>query len=356
MNIEILIGIVSIFIGLPTLIQYLTHKTPVFIYVQDETINLFNEIKGNIDELDISFKGNKVNKNIFLIKSYVFYRGDKDVIKTDIYDKFSILLVDRSVVHNFRILKCTERLNVNIEVIEGRIVFDFDLLKNNDFFYFECLIENKSNEHPSKWFKPDYRIANVRPLDTLNSSTIRMTGSNVYFALFLPIIIFLTFLYTIVSGIDLVPLDSDLMAVEIRLKGKEISVDSLINVIESNNAKIELYNSLGKLEKKPNNILEYEKLNGSVIGLSKGIKEQYELFKRDHNMLQWIINDEERFYKINDWFSIHFKLNKFKYLFLEFFLILMNVFMGFILFPKFSKSWKYQSIIKFIDSNSGKRI
>ncbi|QJW89400.1 hypothetical protein HNV11_08385 [Spirosoma taeanense] len=137
-----IIGIVlTVVFGIPSVIGLLQSLPSRLTLLMDERLNLYSNVSKNIQGLDITFKGNKINKDFYLIKASFFYQGRKDVLKEQINQPLSLELPEGSIIHDFNILSKEQNLDITVEVRGNQLLFDFDLLKNSDYIYFQIFAE-----------------------------------------------------------------------------------------------------------------------------------------------------------------------------------------------------------------------
>ncbi|QKZ12504.1 hypothetical protein [Spirosoma sp. KUDC1026] len=171
MNIEFIIGtILTIFFGVLSFVQSIKTPPTRLIFVIEEVINLYADITRNISGIDISYKGENVRGNLFLIKAYVFCFGDKDITKNDITKSLYIELDNNAKWKDCKIIRKTTDLDVNVDLSEKKIIFNTDLFKNEDFFCFQSLCDIDENQLSiSKIFTINHRIANIGKVNVIKS-------------------------------------------------------------------------------------------------------------------------------------------------------------------------------------------
>lgn len=170
MNIEFIVGtILTVFFGILSYYQSRKESPTRLIIVVDEIINLYADITKSIKGIEVRYNEEQIKENMYLIKAYIFCFGEKDIQKQDIIKPIDINLTNNSVWKDCKIVDKTAGLDVTSQYIDNSILFDFDLLKNGDFFCFQSLCELKQkNPSYENVFTINHRIANIGKVITLN--------------------------------------------------------------------------------------------------------------------------------------------------------------------------------------------
>ena len=254
--------ILTIIFGWPTLNNWLKSRPSEIIFVEDSRINLFNITNRDITGLEVTYNGNRISENSYLLKAFFLYQGKEDITNDKATKPLYLELPEDSIWHHYKIIKNSEDLEVTTELVKNRLYFDFDLLKNNDYFFFEIFVEIK-NTAPINNFKAGHRIVNVNPVkkvnpnDTLGLPIVALFTGFLFLVYFVPFMFFLSNVLTSKSnGLDYYSNDIELIYY---LDSKAIDIDSLNTVFSY----------------RVQNINSYLKTPGAYDSLSVELKKEY---------------------------------------------------------------------------------
>jgi hypothetical protein len=173
--IGLLLGVISIVLG----IDYFKRKRyPGRIsFIQLNSINLIDDIVKNFDEISILHNNRNVKENIIYYKGCFINTGEIDITRSLIEKNLSLSFTNNKWLkikstNSSDGLKCEARL-----IDEATVEFDFNLLRKNEFFEFEALIE--LNSDADKHFNPNinHRIANTEKIKRIDFVSKRQLKS-----------------------------------------------------------------------------------------------------------------------------------------------------------------------------------
>jgi hypothetical protein len=156
----VILGIIGIIITY----YYATRKKypKSLLYIETGVINLKSSVLQSIDDIRISYKGNSIKNDIFIIKGVLFNNGKADLVKEDFEKDLKARLKTGNLL-NASIITTSDNVNANLSVIENCLVFNGDLLKIDEFIYFESLAETSS-----KNLIFSHRIPNLGEVKSIN--------------------------------------------------------------------------------------------------------------------------------------------------------------------------------------------
>jgi hypothetical protein len=182
-----------------------TTKTNLFFF-ENSCISLFRKVVKDLDELEIKYKGQPVDKNLIIYKGTFFNSGNTDIDKSIIHKPLQIILPKDYEWKKVGIIDKSEEVNVETVINSNELTFIWDILKENEFYTFDSVIEykpkisndNKSSSevesitrHLSKNIKFSQRITNLKSVtkEKLPSKPIR-PWQFIFGSLFLLMIVF----------------------------------------------------------------------------------------------------------------------------------------------------------------------
>lgn len=163
MSVGTIIGIgLTILFGIIAIILARKKIYPAeLLYIEDESLNLYDSVVKNITGLEITYKSQPIKENMFLLRGFLFKKGRKDIVPEMIESKLKISLPKNWIWHDSRTISKSEGLNVITTPNKNELVFDFGLFKNNEYIFFESLVEATEKEEFSKSIKFKHRIADT---------------------------------------------------------------------------------------------------------------------------------------------------------------------------------------------------
>jgi hypothetical protein len=211
--------------GIPTIKSWVGSITPRIYFVVDEDINLREEIKKGIEGLDITFNGVKVNENSYLLKAFIFYIGKDDIVRDNVKKNLNLQLPEGSIIHDHKILFTKNDLEIKSVTTSEIIDFDFDLIKDKEYFYFELFATLGKSNIPIP-YKLNYRIINIKP-SLITSYSALMDKSIFNFTYWFPFMIVLfVFLETFILRIQVNAHNFDTIFYS---NGNIVNIDSIMS-------------------------------------------------------------------------------------------------------------------------------
>lgn len=141
------IGVIAtIFIGYLGVRYTLKYRKKTdIIFLKNSSISLFKSIIKNLDDIEITFKGKKIDENLIVFKGTFFNNGNVDIDKSIIHKPLEIELPENYYWVNQKIIGCSEGLDVKLTQTDTKITFNWDLFKEGEYITFDSLVEFKSN-------------------------------------------------------------------------------------------------------------------------------------------------------------------------------------------------------------------
>ncbi len=154
---------VSIFFGIIGIIFVRKKKYLGRInFIEDYSIDLYDSIVNNIDELKILYKNKEVNQNMSLLRFYLINLGAKDITREMVEKELKLVLPKNTKILNWKLIKCSPDLNCTIDCSDiNTIIFNFGLFRIDEFCQIELLLETKLPNQISNSFNFSHRIADT---------------------------------------------------------------------------------------------------------------------------------------------------------------------------------------------------
>lgn len=196
--IGLVVTIVFGFLGLRyTLLD--RRKTEV-IFLKNASISLFKTIVKNLDDIEIKFRGSKINENLILFKGTLFNSGNVDIEKSIVHMPLEIELPSNYNWVSHNIIDMSEGLGLTAQISGNKLIFEWDLLKEGEFFTFDSLIEYQSHKEDQsnldverklvKNLIINHRITDLKKINKENSIPRPMPFGGLFFMSF----VFLAFI------------------------------------------------------------------------------------------------------------------------------------------------------------------
>ena len=239
---EIFIGILGIIVSVsPSLIAWYKDRKPKIIFVIEEEINLYNEINKSVEGLEVLYKGEKVIENTYLLKAFFLYLGSEDINKSKISKPLYLEIPKSSEWFSYNIIQTSRDFDVTNDLVDNKLYFRFDLLKDRDYVYFQCFVHNLENK--TRTFTPSHRIEKIKDVETIVKSTLVNNSFIFTNLLLLPIMalfMYSTFFFDYYSKLH--SLNSELVTLKYYNKEKlPINIDSITRDISTKQAVISYY-------------------------------------------------------------------------------------------------------------------
>lgn len=246
MNNETILAILSVIVtiifgyfGIRYTLKY--RKRTEIIFLKNNSISLFKSVVKNLEDVEITFKGKKINENLILFKGTFFNNGNFDIDKSIVHKPLEIELPDNYFWIRHKLVDKSNDLIINSVTTDNKLVFNWDLLKEGEYFTFESLVEYKSKPEETnpllnatkgliKNMKINHRITNLKKVDKKNTIPRPLPlGGAIFFSLIiLTLVVFAgyfsfgQFLFPDYKVLNEVTLDSTAYFVQIESKNNEI--------------------------------------------------------------------------------------------------------------------------------------
>ena len=150
MTIDNVLGITGVvstlylgFLGLKYTLKY--RKKTEIIFLKHTSISLFKTIVKNLEDIEINFQGKKIDENLILFKGTFFNNGNIDIEKSIIHKPLEIELPQNYTWVMNKLIDSSDGLEVNTTIRNNKLIFEWDLLKEGEYFTFDSLVEYKSD-------------------------------------------------------------------------------------------------------------------------------------------------------------------------------------------------------------------
>ncbi|NQV19456.1 MAG: hypothetical protein HQ534_13060 [Armatimonadetes bacterium] len=250
----IIVTIIVGYFGIKYTFKYKTRTRLLFF--ENSCFSLFKSVVKELDELEIKYKGKTVTENLIIYKGTFFNSGNIDIDKNLIYGPVKLILPDDYEWKKVKIIDQSEDVNLEYEFEKkpNELQFSWDILKENEFFTFDSVIEYKPEKSPkeesqlgisnitenlSKKITFSQRITNLKSIDI--GKFILSSLSEYKFAIFgFLLVLIVTLLFAIFPNIYTYNIDTDkLMKDSILLEPGEVTIaDSLADSFDENLQKI----------------------------------------------------------------------------------------------------------------------
>lgn len=188
----------------------------------------------NIKGLDVTYNGTRVNENSYLVKAFFLYQGKDDITSDKATKPIYLELPNNSIWHDCKLTSKSKDLEVEYEIVDNRVNFSYDLLKNNDYFSFEIFVEISVDNTFNNIYEVSHRIVNldpikiIRPNDTVGLSAGVVVSGIVLIFLLMPLIT--TFINSNDSETGETAYYSDNVSKIYYLDDEQVDIDSIDNI------------------------------------------------------------------------------------------------------------------------------
>lgn len=182
------------YLGLKYTLKY--RKKTEIIFLKNTSISLFKTIVKNLDDIEINYQGKKINENLILFKGTFFNNGNIDIEKSIIHKPLEIELPKNYTWVMHKLIDSSDGLEINSNLIDNRLVFQWDLLKEGEYFTFDSLVEYQTEKDDLdksdvgkkllKNIKINHRITDLKNVSKENSIPRPMgLGGFIFISIFL---------------------------------------------------------------------------------------------------------------------------------------------------------------------------
>jgi len=156
-------------------------------YVETEKINLNSSVLKNIDDLKITYKDEKVQNDLYLIRGFLLNNGKADIQKSELENNLSAKLSEGKWI-NCKIISASDNLVSKCYVDEDSLYVESELFKIDEYIYFEALAETSS-----KRIEFSHRIANLGKIKNINFEKLeKRLFKNIIWSFIVGFLLFLT--------------------------------------------------------------------------------------------------------------------------------------------------------------------
>ena len=176
--------IATLFMGIAGIWYTLKYRKKVKLtFIQQECFSLFNTIVKNLNDIEIKYKDKEVNENLILLKGFFINSGNSDLDKNNVHSPLKVALPKNFSWKKTNIFANSQGMNISQEVKDEKLIFAWDLMKKNEYFSFDSLIEytgtaedldeNEIQKKLSKEIIFEHRITNLGEIsrDEISSKT-----------------------------------------------------------------------------------------------------------------------------------------------------------------------------------------
>jgi hypothetical protein len=162
--------ILTILFGIWGIIITIRKRYPGRItFVEENAIGLFNSIIKSFSEIKIQYNDLPISEQMIYLKASFINTGNIDLSTKDNTHKLKIELPNDYKWINCKITGQSKDIVCNLSNTNGDLIFDFDLLRKNEFIQFEAFAEIKNTDRPASTFRKSlsfsHRIPNTAKVD-----------------------------------------------------------------------------------------------------------------------------------------------------------------------------------------------
>ncbi|WP_072883585.1 hypothetical protein [Chryseobacterium takakiae] len=117
--------------------------TTNLLFFENSCISLFKNVVKDLEEVEIKYKGKKIDENLLIYKGTFFNSGNTDIDKTIIHQPLKVKLPENYEWKKIKIIDQSMDVNISFNHTESHLTFHWDILKENEFFTFDSVIEYK---------------------------------------------------------------------------------------------------------------------------------------------------------------------------------------------------------------------
>lgn len=139
----VLLGIIiTVIVGVIGIIYtYRIRNIPKLTFLEQDFFSLFKSIIKNMDGINITFENIQINPSLLMLKASFINNGTIDIDSSMVHEPLKIKLPENCKWKRIKITKTSPNANINFKMSDVITEFDWDLLKKNEYFSFDALIE-----------------------------------------------------------------------------------------------------------------------------------------------------------------------------------------------------------------------
>ncbi|MDM1060115.1 hypothetical protein [Myroides odoratimimus] len=164
--------IVTIVLGLPSVIHFFRQKKTKLIYLENKQINIQDDLLKNFDDLLIKYKDQEIDSNLIFIKGYIICDGSNDITSNGNF--ISIYSPENTKWLDFKIISESKEFLVSSNFLQNEAKISFDLFKSEENFEFEGIVERAINSKEKNiTLSFFHRIPNLSKITAIKSHLLR---------------------------------------------------------------------------------------------------------------------------------------------------------------------------------------
>ncbi len=184
----------TLFLGLPSLIGWIKKKPQTsLLFKKVRGYNLFKNDVNRLN-LEILYKGNVIENNLFLFQGELVNNGCLDIDKSHLHRKLKLTTKEGFIWKEVHLVNKENPMNASIQNNESSIEFGWELLKCKEKIVFEALIEYdktfSSNQIESFYnsINFDFRITDLSSISKEISPQIKAQKNSFIWAIIVVIL------------------------------------------------------------------------------------------------------------------------------------------------------------------------
>lgn len=143
--------IATVLVGYWT-IKYSANHRPItnLLFFENGCTSLFETVVKDLAEVEIKYKGKKIDENLLIYKGTFFNSGNIDIDKSIIHQPLRVSLPENYEWKKIIIIDQSRDVNVLVDYNESEATFNWDILKENEYFTFDSVLEYKPQPNTDK--------------------------------------------------------------------------------------------------------------------------------------------------------------------------------------------------------------
>lgn len=141
-------------------------------FVEENALGLFNSMVKNFPEIKIQYENSPISEQMVYLKASFINTGVSDLSTKELSQKLKISLKENIKWINCKLTGMSKDVICDLKIVNNELVFDFDLLKKNEFIRFDAFAEIKNSDKPRTSFRKaitfSHRIPNTAKVDRKN--------------------------------------------------------------------------------------------------------------------------------------------------------------------------------------------
>lgn len=113
------------------------------LFFENGCISLFETVVKDLEEVEIKYKGKKIDENLLIYKGTFFNSGNTDIDKSIIHQPLKVSLPENYEWKKIKIIDQSKDVNIALDYNESEATFNWDIIKENEYFTFDSVIEYK---------------------------------------------------------------------------------------------------------------------------------------------------------------------------------------------------------------------